>query len=125
MCYDHIAGRLGVAIAHHLLTEGAVVFDSDSGKITAQAPPLLQEIGLDYQVHLVTSKRVLCRPCLDWSERRYHIAGQLGSILCHHFTSENWLRRSKETRVLQITPKGELEFKNWLGREAWLRVVSD
>ncbi len=81
-CYDHLAGRLGVALADHLLEEGAIVFDSDEGgHATDRAIGVLARLlDLDAAEALESegvSRRPVCRPCLDWSERRMHVAGRL------------------------------------------------
>ena len=122
-CYDHIAGRLGVAITEHLLDEGAMAFDGDAGgHVTAQAAPVLQRLGLDEGAGQATAgsgKRPHCRPCLDWSERRMHVAGRLGAMICSHCLGEGWLLRRADSRALEITPGGAIALRNWLGHARW------
>ena len=61
------------------------------------------------------SRRIFCRPCLDWSERRPHLAGHVGAALCAHFVGADWVRRTRESRALQITPLGREKFAEMFG----------
>lgn len=128
-CYDHLAGRLGVAVAAHLLEEGAVVFDSDEGgHATDRAAAVLARLGVDAPgaagaLDAATSRRPVCRPCLDWSERRPHVAGRLGALVCAHCLAEGWLARTAGSRALAITPSGAVALRGWLGVARWGRVV--
>jgi hypothetical protein len=63
------------------------------------------------------SGRVLCRPCLDWSERRPHLAGMVGSAICTHCFDMGWIRRSEGTRAVLVTPKGQRVFREEFGLE--------
>lgn len=121
-CYDHIAGRLGIAIADTLLEQGAVVFEGDAAQITRQANTVLTNLGMSLDLS-VTVKRMHCRPCLDWSERRHHLAGRLGALICSHCLAQGWLRRRDRARSLDITPQGTLRLRDWLGTERWNQVV--
>ena len=124
-CYDHIAGRLGVAITEHLLDEGAMAFDGDAGgHVTARAAPVLQRLGIDAATDPGEGgKRPHCRPCLDWSERRMHVAGRLGAVICSHCLDQGWLLRRSDTRALEITPGGAVALRNWLGHARWGQVA--
>lgn len=129
-CYDHLAGRLGVAIADHLLETGAVVFDDEAaaGQVTERAGDVLRRLGLDTGAAQAAGsplRRPHCRPCLDWSERRMHLAGRLGALICHHCLERHWLVRGQDTRALAITPPGVLALRDWLGHERWRAVVGD
>src|SRR5690349_9867950 len=77
-CYDHLAGRLGVALADTLLSRGHVVLDEDAGQITADGGRFFDEFGLDLAC-AESRRRRFCRPCLDWSERRRHLGGAVGA----------------------------------------------
>jgi DNA-binding transcriptional ArsR family regulator len=120
-CYDHLAGRLGVALADALVAGGYAELASDAGVITDAGLALLARIGIDVEGLLVRRgkrpPRVLCRPCLDWSERRPHLAGAVGAALCAHSLRDGWVRRIPETRAVAITPKGQRLFREALGIE--------
>lgn len=125
-CYDHIAGRLGVAIAERLIADGAIEFEDESGHVTAAAPKILSRWGIDTNTALAASgraRRPHCRPCLDWSERRPHLAGQLGAHLCAHCLDQGWLLRKRGTRALAVTAKGAAALRDVLGHQAWRDVV--
>jgi DNA-binding transcriptional ArsR family regulator len=118
-CYDHLAGRLGVALADALVAGGYAELTQDAGLITEAGIALFDRIGID--VDALSARRgnrpprILCRPCLDWSERRPHLAGALGTALCSHGFKQGWIRRINETRAVAITPKGERSFREQLG----------
>ncbi|WP_284427510.1 helix-turn-helix transcriptional regulator [Acidovorax sp. SUPP1855] len=127
-CYDHIAGRLGVAVAEHLLQEGAIVFDAEAGgQVTDRAAAVLGRLGLDLAGPSAgppqRGPRPLCRPCLDWSERRPHLAGRLGALVCAHCLDQGWLVRREGSRALAITPPGAAALQGWLGTARWSGVV--
>ncbi len=116
-CYDHIAGRLGVAISDALVTQGVVEIDDEAGLITEKGVKFLARMGIDLAPNADGVRRLtrsICRPCLDWSERRPHLAGRLGAALCSHCLDHGWVRRIKGTRALEITRKGEVELRREL-----------
>ena len=118
-CYDHLAGRLGVALTDALVEGGRMELAADGGMVTEAGLALLGGIGIDTDALLARaaqpSSRLLCRPCLDWSERRPHLAGAVGAALCAHFLAENWIRRIKGSRAVAVTPKGERRFHEAFG----------
>jgi len=103
-CYDHVAGRLGVAIADALVAHGAIVLSPEGGEVTAAGARLLAGFGAELAPP--TSRRIFCRPCLDWSERRYHVAGHVGAEICRRCFELGWLQRRRDTRALRLTPAG-------------------
>lgn len=117
-CYDHLAGQLGVALADALVTRGHLELTHDAGLVTKAGVALFDRLGIDV-VSLVASRgrttRVLCRPCLDWSERRPHLAGAVGAALCARSFEENWIRRIESTRAVNVTPKGWRVFRDTIG----------
>lgn len=124
-CYDHIAGRLGVAIAQRLLADGAIAFDGEAGHVTERCEPSLQRLGIGGSDAAAQpgGKRPHCRPCLDWSERRFHVAGRLGTLICAHCLQRGWLLRRENSRALEISPGGAVALRDWLGHEAWSSVA--
>ena len=120
-CYDHLAGRLGVALADALVARGYAELAADAGVVTGTGLELLARIGIDVDALLVRRgkrpARILCRPCLDWSERRPHLAGAVGAALCTYSLGEGWVRRIRDTRAVAITPKGQRMFREVFGVE--------
>jgi DNA-binding transcriptional ArsR family regulator len=101
-CYDHLAGRLGVGIADALCDRDLVALTADGGEVTESGHQFLREFGADPE----QGKRVFCRPCLDWSERRPHIAGGLGAAIMARCFAFGWLQRQRDTRAVAITEAG-------------------
>lgn len=116
-CYDHLAGRLGVAIAEGMTARGVIELDDEAGIITDKGVEVLRRAGIiaDADGDTARSARPLCRPCLDWSERRPHVAGRLGAAICRHALEQAWVRRMKGTRALQVTPRGRAQLPKVLG----------
>ncbi len=106
-CYDHLAGRLGVALSDALTAGGQVELSEEGGQVTASGETFLAELGLDLEAARARH-RAFCRPCLDWSERRPHLAGALGAALAERFLAAGWLRRQRDSRAVTITPAGAL-----------------
>ncbi|HQX59758.1 MAG: helix-turn-helix transcriptional regulator [Rhodoferax sp.] len=127
-CYDHIAGRLGVAIADHLQEVGAVDFDGDGVVTHGSAQHALASLGVWPLGVQPKAGWFHCRPCLDWSERRPHVAGRLGALICAHCLEAGWLRKPQAartaagTRALQITPLGARHLGAWLGAQRWQTI---
>ncbi len=118
-CYDHLAGRLGVALADALVAGGHVELSSEAGIVTDTGMALLSRIGIDLQ-NIIARRgnrpgRALCRSCLDWSERRPHLAGTIGAALCAHCFDKGWIRHIKGTRAVAITPWGQRSFREAFG----------
>ena len=118
-CYDHLAGRLGVALADALVAGGYAELADDAGLMTNTGLKLLDHIGIDVDRLLARrgkrSARILCRPCLDWSERRPHLAGAVGAAICAHCFTKGWIRRVSGSRAVTITPMGQRTFREKFG----------
>lgn len=117
-CYDHLAGRLGVGIADAMLARGLIQFEGDGGQLTAEGEDALSDLGIvlpDPAPGRRRSARPVCRPCLDWSERRPHVAGRLGAAMCGFLLDQAWVRRREGTRALEITPKGIMMLRETFG----------
>jgi DNA-binding transcriptional ArsR family regulator len=114
VCYDHLAGELGVLVYDGLARRGAFALGADGISLTPDGQDLIRALGIDTG-QLPASRRPFCRICLDWSERRHHLAGQLGTLLLDRFQQLGWARRVPESRVLAFTPDGETALRAWLG----------
>lgn len=112
-CYYHLAGRLGVALTDALTERGHIVLGDDGGEVTAAGAEFFAAFGAPVNSRGV--RRTFCRPCLDWSERRWHIAEAVGAALCKRCIQLHWIERGKNTRALTITPKGRRGFADTFG----------
>ena len=112
-CYDHLAGRLGVSLADALIEKHVIVLSAEAGEITNRGRDFLQNFGLAVE-GARPAKRLLCRPCLDWSERRPHLAGRLGAALQERLFGLGWLERSSG-RAVVVTSVGRLGLSQTFG----------
>jgi DNA-binding transcriptional ArsR family regulator len=115
-CYDHLAGQCGVAITDALIAHGHVVLSDDGGEVTASGEKFLCTFGVDL-VPPVGSRRMFCQPCLDWSERRYHLKGVVGSAILDRLLALSWFKRERDSRALRLTPAGRAGLVNVFGVE--------
>lgn len=104
-CYDHLAGRLGVALTDAALAADALTGDFALGPA---AGAWFGRLGVDLDA-LPRGRRPLVRVCIDWTERREHLAGSLGAALCTALLDAGWVARTSATRALAVTPLGESE----------------
>lgn len=105
-CYDHLAGCLGVGLADALRRRGHVVLGEDGGEVTEEGAAFLAAFGIDLDAGR-RSRRPFCRACLDWTERRPHLAGTLGAALARRCFELGWIERRRDGRALAITRAGE------------------
>jgi DNA-binding transcriptional ArsR family regulator len=105
MCYDHIAGELGVALADSLQEHHHIELADDGGVVTESGEMFFHKLGIDLSAARGT-RRAFCRPCVDWSERRAHLAGAVGAALARRLMDLRWISRKRDTRALTITPIG-------------------
>jgi DNA-binding transcriptional ArsR family regulator len=112
-CYDHLAGEVAVGIADRMQARGQLELSHDGAALTADGEAFLSSLGLDLEAS--RAKRVFCRPCLDWSERRHHLAGIVGAALYRTFLARGWIRRWAEGRTVTITPPGRAAFERYFG----------
>jgi DNA-binding transcriptional ArsR family regulator len=113
-CYDHLAGELGVAVTDAMIERGYLVLDADSGELTAEGSGFLVNIGIDLATP-TRSRRAFCRPCLDWSERRPHLAGRVGAAIAQLGFERDWIRRRRVGRSVEVTDDGIAAFKEIFG----------
>jgi DNA-binding transcriptional ArsR family regulator len=105
-CYDHLAGQLGVRIYDRLLADGHLHRTDDHLTLTASGDALLAGLGVD--MHAVrSSARPVARSCLDWTERRHHLAGAAGAGLFEALLARRWIMRGSRPRSLCITDAGQ------------------
>jgi DNA-binding transcriptional ArsR family regulator len=113
-CYDHLAGRLGVAIADALVAKRFIVLTEEGGEVTPSGARFLTIFGADLNAKSA-GRRIFCRACLDWSERRYHVAGFVGTEIWRRCLELGWLAQQRGTRAVQITAAGRRGLRDTLG----------
>jgi DNA-binding transcriptional ArsR family regulator len=104
-CYDHIAGLLGVGLAERLAKREFVILGDEAGEVTPAGADFLSKLGVDLS-RARAKRRVFCRPCVDWTERRPHIGGAVGAALANRCFELKWIERVRDSRALTITPAG-------------------
>jgi len=110
-CYDHLAGALGVAITQAMTRRG--LLDWEQGlALTSDGADWLASLGIKVQP---ATRRPLVRPCLDWTERRPHLAGAAGAALCGHAFDNGWITRIGSGRAVTLTPAGRTALETHLG----------
>jgi DNA-binding transcriptional ArsR family regulator len=111
-CYNHLAGELGVALFEGLLARGTLASADGSFELTESGRDHLHAIGLAAPAD--KAARRYAYPCLDWSERRDHLAGSLAAALLDHCLERRWLRRTPGSRAVALTPAGTKSLAPWL-----------
>ena len=109
VCYNHLAGDFGVRMLDRLVADGNMTLNGDEIALTASGESRMAALGIDL-APLHAQRRPLCRTCLDWSERRSHLAGALGEALLTRFIEIGWAKRETGSRVIRFTPPGEKAF---------------
>ncbi|MEO7577962.1 MAG: helix-turn-helix domain-containing protein [Massilia sp.] len=113
VCYDHLAGELGVLMYEQLARHGAFTFGAEGLALSESGARRMREFGIDLAAH-ADKRRNLCRTCLDWSERRHHLAGALGGALLVRFETLGWAKRARDSRVMAFSAEGEQRLRDWL-----------
>jgi DNA-binding transcriptional ArsR family regulator len=110
ICYDHLAGKVGVAVTH-ALCDHHYIHDGEAGySVTDNGQAWFHALGVDLS-ELRANRRPLTRRCLDWSERRFHLAGALGAAMAKRFFELNWLSRVRKSRIVRLTDRGGAELR--------------
>jgi hypothetical protein len=110
VCYDHLAGELGVLLYASLSQRHAFDFDGTTVSLSAEGERLIAELGIDVSA-VRSQKRAPCRVCMDWSERRHHLAGAVGASLLTRVIELGWAVRDKSSRAVNFRPHGERAFR--------------
>jgi DNA-binding transcriptional ArsR family regulator len=113
-CYDHLAGRLGVAVTDAMTNAGLLDQTGGFALTPAGLAWLTDTLGLSPE-GLRPDKRPLARGCLDWTERRQHFAGLAGAKLCETFLGNGWVARIGSGRAVRLTPNGKAALRDLLG----------
>ncbi len=107
-CYDHLAGKIAVDLTQALIKQKILKPDGDNFLVSSKGEAWFEMIGLNVR-QLKNTKRHFAKPCLDWTERKHHLAGALGAALLNQMLSLNWIRKKTNSRVVILTAKGETE----------------
>jgi len=114
ICYDHLAGDLGVQLLDSLTSRGLIVDEGQSLRLTSEGERFVTGFGVDLAA-VRKARRPTCKACLDWSARRNHLAGALGAALLDRIYALRWARREAGRRVVHLSRRGEAEFGAWFG----------
>lgn len=115
VCYNHLAGDMGTQMFDSLKVQGLIASGVSDLVLTSAGRSFVTEFGIDLD-RLPKSRAPMCRECLDWSERRSHLAGQLGRAMLSRMEQTGWARRLDGTRIVDFTPVGLRKFEQVFGR---------
>lgn len=108
LCYDHLAGRLGVSITNSMCSSGFIVRTEEEFELSQEGSRFLSDLGVSL-LKPKQSRRSFAKPCIDWSERQAHVAGFLGASLATRLLELGWVIRSIEDRSLVVPDEGMKE----------------
>jgi len=114
ICYDHLAGRLSVELTDALVAREYIVLDDDAAEITPAGARFLTGFGIALS-RPRSARRRFCRLCLDWTERRPHLAGAIGAALTRRCFDLGWMERARGTHAVVVTPSGRRGFRETFG----------
>jgi DNA-binding transcriptional ArsR family regulator len=114
MCYDHLAGAVGVSVTEALIERGLVAERDGGYALVPEGAAEFGRLGIDVN-RLERRTRPLLRACLDWSERRYHLAGSLGAALTRSMLERRWITTREASRIVTVTEAGETGLRDWPG----------
>ncbi len=118
ICYDHLAGRLSVDLTDSFVAHEYIVLDDEGAEITTAGTRFLTEFGIELPTRR-SPRRRFCRLCLDWTERRPHIAGAVGVALATRCFALGWLERTPRSHAVIVTPLGRRGFQKTFGIDAF------
>ncbi|UZD90535.1 ArsR/SmtB family transcription factor [Cognatishimia activa] len=116
VCYNHLAGNMGVQMYRAMRAHGHIVGTEAELKLSDSGKVFIADLGVDIE-NLPKSKSPLCKSCLDWSERESHLSGQLGRALLTKFYQLGWARRLPDSRVIEFTKSGKIAFEQRFGSD--------
>jgi len=112
-CYDHLAGDLAVRMFDRFVERRLLAGGGDALRVTASGRRFFAKAGIDVDA-LERGRRALCRPCLDWSERRSHLGGALGGAIFDRIIAQGWAACEARTRIVRFSAGGERKMKTWI-----------
>jgi DNA-binding transcriptional ArsR family regulator len=113
-CYDHLAGTIGVRLTESMLKRGLLEEAGEEYILTTAGTHLLADFGVN-PTSIKRGRRAFARPCLDWTERRHHLAGALGAALTSRLFELEWIKRSPSTRAVEVTEAGRAGLQQTFG----------
>jgi DNA-binding transcriptional ArsR family regulator len=114
ICYDHLAGRLSVDLTDAFVARKYVVLDDEAAEITTAGTRFFTEFGIELPT-LRSTRRHFCRLCLDWTERRPHIAGAVAAAITKRYFDLGWMERRMDSHAVIVTPSGRRGFRETFG----------
>ena len=112
-CYDHLAGKAGVAIFQGIMSQGLIMKKDESLTVTPQGERWFGDLAINTN-ELRKQNRNFAYACLDWSERKHHLGGSLAAAMLTKFLDMEWIRRVRDSREVIITPQGKSELSRIL-----------
>lgn len=109
VCYDHLAGNKGIQLYDALIANGHLHEDGEDLELSEAGAEMFSTFGIDVRA-IQSARRPLCLQCLDWSERRTHLAGTLGKAILEQLYALNWAKREPNSRVIRFNRDGEKQF---------------
>ncbi|WP_419798840.1 MAG: ArsR/SmtB family transcription factor [Terasakiella sp.] len=110
ICYDHLAGDMGVQLYDSLVERNLLQVNGDGLSLTQEGIKFIEDFGINLD-NMAQKGRPLCNSCLDWSVRRSHLSGALGASLLNHFFELGWVKRETDSRVLHFSRSGKIKFE--------------
>jgi len=117
ICYDHLAGRLSVDLTDSFVAREYLVLDDEVAEITSAGSRFFTEFGIELPARRSTRRR-MCRLCLDWTERRPHIAGRVGAAITKRYFDLGWMERMERSHAVIVTPVGRRGLRKMFGVDA-------
>lgn len=109
-CYDHLAGKIAVDLTQSLVNRKILILEDDKFLINPKKEIWFEKIGINL-IDAGKNKRHFAKPCLDWTERKYHLAGALGAALLLQMQKLNWIRKKNNSRIILLTVEGKNNFR--------------